>query len=192
MLGSIGIHLPINNLPLASQSIPRASAAAYVPPCIQPQHLGLGGKFRSGWMRGAAQAQTSLTQHGTALPLTPEVSTKVIINHRGDTVVGFLSLSSLISSSQVKDRPQLLANGKEEERMGSRNTLTIHQPAAGAHQRLSVGKAMEATESSAAKPPAVLIPKKPGAAGVPTPWTARETQKQGQMGKAKTLQWPFP
>lgn len=49
MLGSTGIHLPINNLSLAFRSIPRASAAVYVPPRIQPQHLGPGSKFGCGW-----------------------------------------------------------------------------------------------------------------------------------------------
>lgn len=76
--------------------------------------------------------------------------------------------------------------------MGSRNTLAVHRPAVGAHQRLSVGKGMEVTESSAAKSPAVLFHKKPGAVGVPIAWTARETQKQGETGKATTLRWPFP
>lgn len=54
--------------------------------------------------------------------------------------MGFLSLSLLISSSQVKDGPQAPANRKAEERMGSRNTLTIYELAFGAN-----GKAVEVT-----------------------------------------------
>ena len=104
--------------------------------------------------------------------------------------MGFLCLSLLISSSQVKHRPQAPANGKEEERLGS--LMAMHPPVVGAHQRLSVGKAMELTESSAAKPPTLLFHKKPGAVGVPTAWRARETHTQGETGKATTLWRPFP
>lgn len=49
--------------------------------------------------------------------------------------MGFLSLSLLISSSQVKDGAQAPANRKEEERMGSRNTLTIYELAFGANSK---------------------------------------------------------
>lgn len=40
--------------------------------------------------------------------------------------MGFFSLLSPISSSQVKYGPQAPANGEEEERMGSQNTLVIY------------------------------------------------------------------
>lgn len=60
---------------------------------------------------------------------------------------GFLSLLSLISSSQVQDKPQPPANRKEEERMGFQNTLARHCPAVGAHHQLGVGKAVEVTEA---------------------------------------------
>lgn len=61
--------------------------------------------------------------------------------------MGFLSLLSLISSSQAQNGPQPPANGKEEERMGSQNSLTRHCPAGGAYHQLSVGKAVEVTEA---------------------------------------------
>lgn len=76
--------------------------------------------------------------------------------------------------------------------MGFQNIVAIHQPATGAHPQLRVGKAVEVTESSGARPPTVLFHKKPGAMSVPIIWTAMETQKQGETGKATTPQWPFP
>lgn len=59
----------------------------------------------------------------------------------------FLSLLSLISSSQVQDGPHPPANGKEKERMRSQNTLAKHCADVSAHHQLSVGKAVEVTEA---------------------------------------------